>query len=369
MWVPRRIEQFLETINTRLGAIQEALRDQISTQERTHAADRNAHNEARRQRTWRRIEEQRIKKRADRESESDAQTKFQKTYRQQIVLNVLTFLAFLSAVVYAGIAVRQWQEMIRATNAAEQSAITADRTLNESAWQYRKSLHELQLQTRAAQTSAQTAQDALNVQNRPWLSAEASLGDSLSNGGGLVFDRDGNLSINITIKGKNFGKSIAQDIRFYGGIFASRSGNPWLKVPEWQREICDHPKVLTLGPHDKTPFFQAFDKFPDETYEYGLGVSMGKDDVIKQSLFYTDDPARHRYISRFYFVGCVDYASSFEAKRHQTRFAYDLLKKEKPLLKDDPDAMRGYLQFEVGSSVPKDMLWLAPSLEGPTKAN
>lgn len=239
--------------------------------------------------------------------------------------------------------------------------------------QSEKALTQMESQTKAAQIAAQTAQDALTVSNRPWLSAEASIIDS-PNSSGMTFDAAGNLGIGFTIKGKNFGKSIAQDIRIYGSIFASRSGNPWIKVPGWQSQICDHPNVPTLGPTSKTPFFQGFDRFPDETYEYNLTVTMDGDTVKRESSYYADDPAQRRYIERFYFVGCVDYASSFEGKRHQTRFAYDLIKKGRVWILpmnaiNDPNHMRGNFEFEVGSSVPKDMLWLLPSLEGPIKAN
>jgi hypothetical protein len=200
---------------------------------------------------------------------------------------------------------------------------------------------------------------------------EVSLqGGPIGNDSDLTFDRDGNLSITITVKGKNYGKSIAQDIRPYAKIFVTRIGDPFLEVPKWQSEFCGQEKILTLGPGNKTPFFKSFDKFPDETYETGIGITVPKEEVLKESSFYQDDPLRQRYINRLYLVGCVYYSSSFEKSRHQTQFVYDLIKKDKPVsLRSDLRQMQGFMQFQVGVNVPKDGIWLSPSLEGQSKAN
>ena len=53
---------------------------------------------------------------------------------------------------------------------------------------------------------------------------------------------------------------------------------------------------------------------------------------------------------------------------------YDLIKKGRQWILpmnpiSDPNHMRGNFEFEVGASVPKDMLWLLPSMEGPIKAD
>jgi ABC-type multidrug transport system fused ATPase/permease subunit len=191
MGLPQRVEKFLESINIRLDALLEALRDQISSQEHTHADEQSAQMEAR-------VTERQIKKRADTAAEAREQERFNKSYTQQVLSNVITLLGFFGALFVAFTAIGQWQEMVKATRAAEASAITADKSLNESAREFRKSLRELEAQTKAAQLSAQTAQDALTVQSRPWLSAEVSLqGGPIGNDSDLTFDRDGNLSITI----------------------------------------------------------------------------------------------------------------------------------------------------------------------------
>lgn len=125
MQVPVRIEKFIETIISRLGGIQDALRDQVSATDDARDADQQAHTDDGWQRLGRTISERYIRKRAERDAKSQAE----KSYQQQVILNFLTLLAVLGAYLYASIAFFQGMEMVRATRASEESVKAANKTL------------------------------------------------------------------------------------------------------------------------------------------------------------------------------------------------------------------------------------------------
>lgn len=212
----------------------------------------------------------------------------------------------------------------------------------------------------AARSAAETAKNALEVENRPWLSAEVEKSDDPINKGEMQFDRDGNFSVIFTVKGENFGKSIAQDIHIYTQLFPIRIGVPFIEIPKRQNELCNKPNVIYVRPG--IPFFPGFDLFPSQPYKRGSGAGISKEEVIQGSSFYSSDPLQRRYIEHLYLVGCVDYRSSFGKERHQTRFAYEVLRKGDPKIKGP----LGFplMNFEVGSNISKDSYWLAPSLSG-----
>jgi hypothetical protein len=315
MRVPLRVEKFIETIISRLEAIKEALRDQVSSEEHTHTASQQTREEIRWQRLRRRIEERRIKKRADRESKADAQKNFNKTHRQQVILNLLTLLAFLSAVAYAGIAVRQWQEMIRSSEAAEASAITADKSLNENAYQFRKSLEVLQAQTEVAQRNAQTAQRQLeiiqsqfNIAQRPWLSTSIEITNFTWTGPRLEFA--------YKITAENFGNLPASLVYLIPDnndtpTFTARTPDESFEfVMKDLRNFCNtssSPRDFVVrmrqqGRNPATIFpHQKYDKFPE---------------VPSQHM-----PDKNRAVI-FFPRGCVAYYSPSDGKLHQTGFMF-----------------------------------------------
>lgn len=100
MWVPRRIEEFIEAIIVRLSAIQEAIRDQVAAI--NHAADRHDH-------AWRDIPRVIVEaqERTKNDQKPETRTESKKNRTVQWVIAAGTWGAVISASTYAFIAARQ----------------------------------------------------------------------------------------------------------------------------------------------------------------------------------------------------------------------------------------------------------------------
>ncbi len=178
MWIPRKIEQFIEAIVSRLDLIEEALRNHNRTSDAADIRQENIWNEI-----GRRIAEVR----PDDEYKRGANTYKYKSYRQQVVLNRLTLLlfcattaAFLAAAYYACIAKSQLDQMRIATQQAKRSADIAACALKENQRQFQiasdnnqkqfsETLEQMKAQSRASASAANTAADALQISERAYV--------------------------------------------------------------------------------------------------------------------------------------------------------------------------------------------------------
>ena len=127
-------------------------------------------------------------------------------------------------------------------------------------------------------------------------------------------------------------------------------------APQRQQELCGHPKIGGVG---------AFDLFPvEQPLERELDISAIPSSISEKVVAATS-AGRSRNFIGFYFVGCVNYQSSFNTGLHQTLFAYELVKPiihengTLPMTADGQPLMTG---FEVGVSATKGEMSLMQEL-------
>lgn len=167
-------------------------------------------------------------------------------------------------------------------------------------------------QSNATQAIAKASSEAIDVQNRPWVTADikpGAIGMSATDGQASFF-----------FSFRNIGKSLARNIRVYAALAASN------RDPiEIQDLICDNP--------GKSPWGDGFDMFPNEANSIhpGLSIPIGV-------------PKGAKYMN-FNLVGCIVYLPSFTRDRpYQTRFNYHLVNGN------------GKPGFQVGGQSPPDQI-------------
>ena len=123
----RQFKALIEMFQAQLSAIQEALANQ----------ERAIHDASGRQEeAWSRIEREFSEMRSGDEYKRGARTYRHKSYRQQVILNYLTGVAFLAAFAYVVITGLQLRQMRKSTKATQAAVEHADRNfqIDERAW-------------------------------------------------------------------------------------------------------------------------------------------------------------------------------------------------------------------------------------------
>ncbi len=238
MWVSRRIEQFIETLIIRLGAIQESIQQ--------HTAATNAANEAS-SKQWRQVRrilsvviksKNNSDSKRSQEHEQDRNNPEERLIRSQEEVAKWTQRAAIAGMLYGAVAfwqgclIRdQLRQSIAATQASEKSADAAfktfyatydpggaaERTTRQMAYQ---SAAQFQA-AGAAQSAATTSQEAMIAENRPWLSLKdiaCDVCDSIIGGNGPVETALKNLKGTVVVTNLkaaivNTGKTPAEDVK------------------------------------------------------------------------------------------------------------------------------------------------------------
>jgi hypothetical protein len=276
--------------------------------------------------------------------------------------------AAAGAIIYAGIANNQLGQMIETTKASIRAADAAEDTFR--ATYDPKGIADRTVQQMASQSAAQfqaaqssqaavnTAKETLEVESRPWLKIKIetiipSKDDPLSNGD-LTFDRDGNANFTFRATVTNVGKSVAKNVWIFPKLFADRIGEPH-EVIKRGEAFCKN-----LPPS----YFQRTDIFAGDEFTQNEGVSVGKAEVLSQSMAYPEEPTR-KFV-KLYLVGCVDYQFSFGAKHHQTGFNYTVNSIFDP--RDPSHKMANGMpiigEFEVGKNATAKEIWIVKSFWG-----
>jgi ABC-type multidrug transport system fused ATPase/permease subunit len=175
MWIPIRVEKFLETIITSLSEIKQVLQDNKAS---VDTAKISQHDD------WSSVGRQIAEMRSDDEYKRGADTYKHKSYWQQVVLNILTGLlaaftlgAFAAAGIYAYIASRQLDQMIESTEQAQRSADIStfammlnqaqfDAAMESNQKQFADTLAQMKVQSRAAADTAKATGQTLYMTNR-----------------------------------------------------------------------------------------------------------------------------------------------------------------------------------------------------------
>ena len=260
-----------------------------------------------------------------------------------MITAVMVAINSLFLIIYRG----QLKEMIKATEAAEQSAraasaavalqgvqmrqnqITEARqeqiqsdSLKQSQKQFADTLAQIRLQVKTAQdvadaakSAATTAQETLEIEDRPWVTADVRAEISYAESEAVAEFR---------FTFHNTGKSLAKNIRAYSTLVPGRR-DPLQE----QNRLCNKPQ----------PELAGFDLFPNDL----VGGNS-----INRHVGLPSQPTT----TTFNFVGCIDYRSTFDPiKPHQTRFNY--------VLKND-----GKTEFPFGKSSQLGKITLERDLNG-----
>lgn len=197
----------------------------------------------------------------------------------QVWLTIGTWLAFIAASVYAGIAAFQLRQMKRAAHATEIGAY-------------------------AAKSAATTAHDALVASQRPWVGISSNHPINVEkfeiipnpvkpNGGEPTA-----LRTTVSFWLENFGNSPARRIApaAFGGIVTSQAEVP----ADWQKMECDLGEKISKG--GTVPTFTIMPKSPMESRSEGQGG-------IPQNIT----------IHHVWLLGCIVYQDTLGGPIHHTR--------------------------------------------------
>jgi hypothetical protein len=169
----------------------------------------------------------------------------------------------------------------------------------------------------ASRQQADTAQRQLELSERPWMEVK----DPPRLVGPLRFDEKG-AHASFQFSFCNVGQSVAEDVDFYPVWLAAPGHNPLAE----QNEACDaaregHPAHPNLASH--------WTIFPTN-----CAPSMWQMNILKTDIDAAVNgwaPGSGNSFLELFLVGCVDYRFTFEKKRHQTKFAYELFRRDEPV--------------------------------------
>jgi len=167
---------------------------------------------------------------------------------------------------------------------------------------------------------------------RPWIAVNVSVASPLQFN---RKDRKGNAGLNFTFSLKNVGHSVAVGVNAEAKIIAWKDD---LAQPiKRQRNFCDEVRQSMVDPSER-----GITLFPDEQTVQIIGFEISSVDVESAVLPFKGTEGK--YFSPV-LVGCVDYQFSHSPTHHQTRFIYQIQRRNS----DQPFRP---LRIEVGKDLP-----------------
>lgn len=193
------------------------------------------------------------------------------------------------------------------------------------------------------------AHRATEIQERPWLSVEVTP----VNGVTFVNGQQAVLVLKFSLK--NVGHSIAKGVQIDVKMLPTSPGFPVATdAMQHQRELCDHPEIVSIGRFDLFPVEQPVERELDISATPSAG-----------QLARVTAGGNIRNFVGFYFVGCVTYHSSFGNEIRQTYFAYHLIKSigpENGKFLMMANGMPLIMGFEMGANVPNSDMSMTQEL-------
>jgi hypothetical protein len=162
-------------------------------------------------------------------------------------------------------------------------------------------------QTRLSRQLTKTALNQFEVTDRPWVKFEAQFTKS------LIFDGRGGVDTQLRVRAKNIGRSVALNTTINVALIAPNmalGGDGPGEILAEQAKVCQHV--------DST--YSAYVLFPEDVYEFLKGFSLTNEQIERGRLAGTS-------FIKFVFVGCVDYQFVGHERHHQTRFAYEIVRR------------------------------------------
>ncbi len=304
MWVTRRIELFIESIISRLGAIRETIEDQRQTN--SNANIRQHEDEELLRFSFEKflLEYKQAQEQNSRDN--------QKSYSIQKSLRNYTALAFLAASIYAAVAWWQGCTMHQtyteiqqqtaaaecAAKAAQSEAQTAANAFKESKTQFATTLGEMQDQIKTVRWANTIAQQALEAQTRPWIGIPdtVKIGDKPSQLESAARKQHSETA-RISFSFKNYGKSPAMRI---GAKFFLVWTNKDFHFQE--TKVCELASNFAPRHHA-----EGLTVFPEETTEPQTSDAETLNPTGRQMDF---------------LIGCIAYTGPSGGQTYYTRLVY-----------------------------------------------
>lgn len=207
---------------------------------------------------------------------------------------------------------------------------------------------------KAADASAKTAQQQLEMSERPWMSAEFFINQPIE------FQPNGDIGAQVHAIIKNIGHSVATDVRLILGADPEGKGLWFTEIPKAQKEMCEVWRNVKF-PSDTGSFTTLF---PGEAYTENESFVVTRKQIDKVQV--QDRSSGKNVITGIALFGCVEYKFAFAPGYHQTGFSYELIKPSVPLRhpRKFNEPVGGSLFWKIGENIPASQLIIRRSLFG-----
>jgi hypothetical protein len=315
MWVSLRVENLIQAVIDRLGAIKDAI------QENKHAIE-NIREPQQKTPTDDKGRIIAALMPPDDEYARGSNTYKHKSYWTQIWLNWITVCAFLAAAIYAAIAAYQLGEIRKQTTVSQSALVEARNVLDTEQSHFDRAMENALVQTwaqvkaaKAAERAAKIASDTFTKGSRPWVGPEGMF--ALTQAPQITLNRSqNNVLIAKSVSGKfsekNFGRDPALFVKAKLDIVETTTVDKvedlQIQIAKAQDQSCQYSdKTAIPGPIPGTTIF------PDGTAEFEQLLT-GLFRNIPAAKF--DEKRETGIDGQLMLAGCISYRDQFKAIHH-----------------------------------------------------
>jgi len=176
----KAFREFFENLKADLASLRQTIQESSTSIRNQHVEEQQS-QQSEREKTRKVIASLRPTPDEQAAAETNQDRRHRENLRMQRWLTVGTWLAFSAAAIYAWIADEQFNELENSTETAHQQLTETQNTLDKDMSQFDRTMSQMINQTsaqiksaKAAESAANTARDALEIQTRPWVKIEGT---------------------------------------------------------------------------------------------------------------------------------------------------------------------------------------------------